>query len=93
MEGLKTNVEHDVPVQGLKHRNVAGMGSSMVSPSPDKFERFEKWLRENGAQFDMVSCVCSLKCWDLFLHCIVFLSQAVGKIWYSTAWRNFVYNI
>ena len=93
MEGLKTNVEHDIPVQGMKHQNVAGMGSSIISPSPDKFERFEKWLRENGAEFDMVRCVCSLKCWDLFLHCIVFLSQAVGKIWYSTAWRNFVYNI
>jgi hypothetical protein len=26
-------------------------------PSQDKFDRFEAWLRENGAQFDRVSLV------------------------------------
>ena len=25
------------------------------TPALDKYERFEQWLRENGANFDMVS--------------------------------------
>jgi hypothetical protein len=26
-------------------------------PVPDKFERFENWLRENGAKFELVRLV------------------------------------
>jgi len=29
--------------------------------SQDKFDRFEAWLRENGARFDMVSLACSVE--------------------------------
>lgn len=34
--------------------------------SQDKFERFESWLRENGARFDQVcGLVCFLGCYSL----------------------------
>jgi hypothetical protein len=36
-------------------------------PPLDKYERFESWLRENGAQFDLVSFTSSLcSIWDFF---------------------------
>jgi hypothetical protein len=46
-------------------RLVAARSSAGTVPNPnimdhaaiDKFERFEKWLIENGAAFDMVRCV------------------------------------
>ena len=37
---------------------VKGVSLTGKTSKEDKFERFENWLRENGAQFEMVgSCV------------------------------------
>ena len=43
-------------------------------PPLDKYERFEAWLRENGAVFDMVRlCVCVCVCVCVFTINRVFL--------------------
>ena len=34
------------------------VNASLARPTQDKYERFEVWLRENGAQFDLVSLCC-----------------------------------
>jgi hypothetical protein len=34
--------------------NIGRNYSGLDGPPQDKYDRFEDWLRENGAQFDMV---------------------------------------
>jgi len=45
-------------------------------PSPqDKYERFEQWLRDNGAKFEMVrfveTCVCVFVFHTKCFHCLI----------------------
>jgi hypothetical protein len=45
--------------------NARLLPGSTAGPGQDKYERFESWLRENGAEFDLVRCsliiVCAVK--------------------------------
>ena len=42
---------------GMYRQNSTNVHSGTERPSQDKFDRFEAWLKENGAQFDLVSRV------------------------------------
>jgi hypothetical protein len=56
--------------------------------SLDKFERFEAWLKENGAQFDMVPELCRF--WAFFVtktHPIPLLS------FYSLNYVNMIVSV
>ena len=41
----------------MYRQNSTNVHSGTERPSQDKFDRFEAWLKENGAQFDLVSRV------------------------------------
>lgn len=41
----------------MYRQNSTNVHSGTERPSQDKFDRFESWLKENGAQFDLVSTV------------------------------------
>jgi hypothetical protein len=50
--GSGRNPTSSPPSHHHRHHNIG-----LERPTQDKYDRFEAWLRENGAQFDLVSSI------------------------------------